>query len=710
MTIFHKIKQRFYDASIFRKQILVFGLVLLVLAANLFFLYSAVSTMSAIRAYVGGEGIWSRYQKDAVYSLRKYAIEKNEGDYNKFIELLRVPLGDKKARLELEKDNTDFQIVYEGFTEGGNHPEDLRDMARLFKTFRNIKYIDRAISAWEEADGLISELIVLGQDIHNDVIGGRMSQDNALIYLAKVDSINHELTILESNFSKSLGEASRFARDFVFISVFTIFIIFGISILILIFKVSRFISHNVIAIKNLAVEIAKGNLEAKLQINSKDEFGELAASLNKMSGKIADTRAELAAKNAELSAQFASAEENNRYLEKIKTATLNLLEDLDSAKSGLEAAKLKDEAILSSIGDGMIVIDENENIILVNQRAEDMLGYNAEEFLGRKWHEALVLKTEAGAPVPLQDRPVKQAFLTQKRASALPLITPSKTYYFTRKDGSRFPVEIIASPIILEGKSLGVVEVFRDITQEKEIERVKTEFVSIASHQLRTPLSTINWYSEILLSGDAGDLTSYQKEYLNEIYKGNKRMIDLVNALLNVSRLEVGAFIVETKEMNLSEVVKEVLNELKPQIQAKNIVVEENYDKAMPPVYADFSLVKVILQNLITNSIKYTPQGGKVQIEIAPKANKTFIITVGDTGIGIPKEQQPKIFTKLFRADNARETDPDGTGLGLYIIKSIIDQTSGKIWFESEEGKGTRFYISAPTEWMRPKAGTRKLI
>lgn len=710
MTIFNKLKQRFYDASIFRKQILVFGLVLFVLAANMFFLYGAVSTMSAIRAYVGGEGIWSRYQKDAVYNLRKYAIENNEADYNKFIELLRVPLGDRQARIELEKNNTNFQIVYEGFAEGGNHPKDLRDMARLFKTFRSIKYIDRAISAWEEGDRLIEELIVLGEDLHDDVIAGAISQDKALIYLAKVDAINHKLTILEGNFSDSLGEASRFARDFVFISVFTIFIIFGISVLVLVFKISRFISNHVIAIKNLAAEIAKGNLEAKIEINSKDEFGQLAASLNKMSGKIADTRSELAAKNAELLAQIAEAGENTRYLEKIKTATLNLLEDLDSAKSGLEAAKMKDEAILSSIGDGMVVIDENEDIVLVNQRAEDMLGIGAEALLGRKWHEALALQTEAGTPVPIEDRPIKQAFLTKKRASALPLITPSKTYYFTRKDKSRFPVEIIASPIILEGKSVGVVEVFRDITQEKEIERVKTEFVSIASHQLRTPLSTINWYSEILLSGDAGLLTDSQKEYLSEIYRGNQRMIDLVNALLNVSRLEVGAFIVETKEISLSETVREVLNEVKPQMQAKNIVAEENYDKAMPLVYADPSLVRIILQNLITNAVKYTPQGGKIKIEIAPKANRTFLITVADTGIGIPKEQQHKIFTKLFRADNAREADPDGTGLGLYIIKSVIDQTSGKIWFESEEGKGTSFYISAPIEWMKPKSGTRKLI
>ncbi len=495
-----------------------------------------------------------------------------------------------------------------------------------------------------------------------------------------------------------------------YIGVLAILLLSGFVTLLLIFMTSSFVARNIILMKNLADNLSKGNLVVKIPVNSKDELGNLADSLNRMVQNIAEMREQLVAKNFELESKIAQGEENTQYLEKIKTATLNLLEDLDTTKARLEEGKLKDEAILSSIGDGMIVVDQDEKIVLVNQRTEDMLGFSPEEMLGRVWHEIINLHTESGMPLPVEERPIRQAFSTQKRVSVLPLITPSKTYYFVRKDKTRFPVEIVASPIILNGKLLGAVEVFRDITREKEIERVKTEFVSIASHQLRTPLSTINWYSEILLSEDSGPMTKDQKEYLNEIYRGNQRMIDLVNALLNVSRLEVGAFIVEAKPISLEAVAKDVLNEVKPQVMNKHIILKENYSKNLPNVDADYSLARIIFQNLITNAVKYTPAGGVVEVEITLKDKDTVQIKVKDNGIGIPKQQQEKIFTKLFRADNARETDPDGTGLGLYIIRSIIDQTNGKIWFESDEGKGTAFYIAVPVQWMRSKAGTRKLV
>lgn len=455
-------------------------------------------------------------------------------------------------------------------------------------------------------------------------------------------------------------------------------------------------------------------IDQETRLYTGDEMEELSHTVASYATKVMESQKQLENKveeaTAELRAKIAETEQYTEYLEKTKTAALNLLEDLDTTKARLEEGKLKDEAILSSIGDGMVVVDQDENVVLVNKRVEDMLGFTSEELLGKKWYDIVLLQTEGGVPLIVGDRPIKQAFMTQKRISVLPLITPSKTYFFVRKDKTRFPVEIVASPIILNGKLLGAVEVFRDITREKEIERVKTEFVSIASHQLRTPLSTINWYSEILLAGDSGPLTKDQREYLDEIYRGNQRMIDLVNALLNVSRLEVGAFIVEAKPIDLSAVAKDVLNEVKPQIMNKHITLKENYSKDLPMVDADYSLARIIFQNLITNAVKYTPPNGMVEVEITSKDKESIEIKVSDNGIGIPKQQQEKIFTKLFRADNARETDPDGTGLGLYIIRSIIDQTNGKIWFESEEGKGTAFFISVPVHWMNSKTGTRKLV
>jgi signal transduction histidine kinase len=251
--------------------------------------------------------------------------------------------------------------------------------------------------------------------------------------------------------------------------------------------------------------------------------------------------------------------------------------------------------------------------------------------------------------------------------------------------------------------------VFRDISREWDIDRSKTEFVSLASHQLRTPLSTISWYAEMLLAGDAGDLNKEQEDYLKEIYNGNKRMVELVNSLLNVSRIELGTLAIETEPTDLNKECESLLKELLPSITKKQIVLEKNIAENIPVIPADPKLVRIIFQNLLTNAIKYTPAHGKITIEIS-KNDKDILLRVSDNGFGIPKNQQSKVFSKLFRADNAREKETEGTGLGLYIVKLVVEAANGKIWFESEENKGTTFYVTIPAAGMKKHKGTKSLV
>jgi len=286
--------------------------------------------------------------------------------------------------------------------------------------------------------------------------------------------------------------------------------------------------------------------------------------------------------------------------------------------------------------------------------------------------------------------------------------TLQKPYYYTKRDGEKFPVSISVTPVIMNGKIVGAINVFRDITHEKEIDKAKTEFVSLASHQLRTPLSAINWYTEMLLAGDAGKISKDQKQYLEEVYKSNKRMVELVNSLLNVSRIDLGTFAIVPEPVNLAEVSKSILTELTPMVKTKKMKIEENYDKSIKKISVDQKLTRIIFQNLISNAVKYTPEGGKVSVSIE-KQDKNALIKVQDTGYGIPKKDQARIFEKLFRADNVREKETDGTGLGLYIVKSILEQSGGKISFESEENKGTTFYVTIPLSGMKAKEGTKDL-
>jgi len=290
-----------------------------------------------------------------------------------------------------------------------------------------------------------------------------------------------------------------------------------------------------------------------------------------------------------------------------------------------------------------------------------------------------------------------------------------------RKDGSVFDASIFLSPIKDQnGQIIGASVFTIDISKEKEIDKAKTEFVSLASHQLRTPLSAINWYSEMLLAGDAGKLNEEQERYLKEIYTGNQRMVALVNALLNVSRLDLGTFIVEPTEIDLPEMIKSVLTELKSFVNEKKLLVEENYAENLPKFNADQNLLRIIFQNLLSNSVKYTSGGGKVGISVSvTKKGEKFgerimeidalTFSVSDSGMGVPLDQKNKIFLKLFRADNAKESETEGTGLGLYLVKSIIDKTGGEIWFDSVEGKGSVFYVFLPLTGMKRKEGSKKL-
>jgi two-component system sensor histidine kinase VicK len=360
----------------------------------------------------------------------------------------------------------------------------------------------------------------------------------------------------------------------------------------------------------------------------------------------------------------------NEDLAASKKELSTLVYQLEKQKKLLQLEKAKTSAIIDSIPNGLLVTSRDGNIFLVNQELERILGIKSDNLLGKFVYDIIPnIKT------------------VNKDKSDISVFD-----YVSRDKKKNTTIENKSNPIIMNENILGSVYILRDTTQEKTTERAQKEFVSLASHQLRTPITSIKWNSEIILSNKSID-----KEALiaaNDIYKESNRMEKLVNSLLNLSRIDLGKIKFNTQTINLEEYINILINTLQSEIESKNLKLEKNI------VFQDFitndpAYIDIIVRNILHNSIKYSSQGGVIKIDIN-KNSDNILIMISDTGIGIPKSQQSQIFSRLFRADNAKSFQPDGNGLGLYVVKKLIELMEGNIWFESEENKGTTFFLELP--------------
>lgn len=230
-----------------------------------------------------------------------------------------------------------------------------------------------------------------------------------------------------------------------------------------------------------------------------------------------------------------------------------------------------------------------------------------------------------------------------------------------------------------------------------KLDEVKSNFVSVVAHQLRTPLSGIKWTLNLLINGDLGELKTEQKTFLFKAYESNDRMISLVNDMLGADRIDSGKMHYSFQPIQMLDVVDNVLFELIPQANARSLKVHFDHSpKDLPKVHADPERIRAVFQNLLENAIKYSRTNGTIEVTMKVVPGDLIEVRLKDDGIGIPKEQQKNIFGRFFRASNAVKAETDGSGLGLYIVKNIIERHGGKIWFESVEGSGVTFFFTLP--------------
>ncbi|HOS88230.1 MAG TPA: PAS domain-containing sensor histidine kinase [Candidatus Pacearchaeota archaeon] len=367
---------------------------------------------------------------------------------------------------------------------------------------------------------------------------------------------------------------------------------------------------------------------------------------------------------------------------KIRLAFMNILEDTEAARQEAIREKAQTLAIINNIPNGIIVLDKDNKIELVNPLAESFLKSKKDELMGKN-----IFKISSP---DLDLIPFYKVIKNGKK---------DKIKYGLRREivmgGNKF-LEVSAVPLEISEQDKKTLIIIYDVSRDKLIESMKTEFVSIAAHQLRTPLSAIKWTISMLLNGDVGKLTPEQQELLEKTYESNERMISLINDLLNVTRIEEGRFLYKPAPTHLELLTETAIQNAEDLLKIKKIKLDYKKPKrVLPQILADQEKVGLVIQNLLENAIKYTPEEGTIQISLGQEKNN-ILFKIKDSGVGIPQDQQNRIFTKFFRGSNVMRLETDGSGLGLYTAKNIIDAHKGKIWFESQEGQGTTFYFTLP--------------
>lgn len=376
-------------------------------------------------------------------------------------------------------------------------------------------------------------------------------------------------------------------------------------------------------------------------------------------------------------------------------------QELREEKNFAIAAKTKDEAILSSIGDGVFALDRDNRIILFNKAAERISGFSEQEAIGKPYTDILMFSSEDG-------KTTHAKFIEEAQYGKLTQMEQHTV--LKNKAGDLIPVDDSAAPIHdADGVQIGIIIVFRDITKQRQLDRAKDEFISLVSHQLRTPLTAIRLFIEMLNTEQVGKLNAQQKDYTEKVQLSTERMIKLVGDILNVSRIELGRIKVEPVQTDVNTLIAAHIGEIDLLAKEKGVHVAFTPQKDMPKVAIDPTLYGQIIHNLLTNAVRYTRDNeGKIVVAFMQKG-KDFELSVQDNGIGIPEVEQPHIFERFYRADNAKKAVGDGTGLGLYLIKLIVTTAGGTVRFESVQGKGTTFYVTVPANGMKPKQGDRGL-
>jgi two-component system phosphate regulon sensor histidine kinase PhoR len=413
---------------------------------------------------------------------------------------------------------------------------------------------------------------------------------------------------------------------------------------------SRFFARRIVRLKQFARRLAQGDFQPLPGENSSDELADLAHAMNEMA---------------------ASMERTVRSL----SSELN-----------------RSSTILRSMVEGVAVVDAQERVVFSNRAFSEILNLDAALIEGRPLIEVVrhsdllglirrVLRGEDGSQIDIA------IGIVQQRSFSV-TATPVQTLDVKSTAPAGLTLDAYA------GKPSGAVVVLHDVTELRRLERVRQDFVANVSHEFKTPLTAIQGFAETLLAGALDDPQN-NKRFLEIIRDHASRLARLTDDLLKLARIEAGKLEVEFLAVDILDQVERCLEITSLKAGRKQIALETNIPPGLPPVRGDASLLREVLQNLLDNAVQYSSEGGRIQV-LATNSSREAVITVADTGIGIPLADQERIFERFYRVDAGRSREAGGTGLGLSIAKHIVEAHGGRLWVESEVGSGSRFSFSIP--------------
>ena len=390
--------------------------------------------------------------------------------------------------------------------------------------------------------------------------------------------------------------------------------------------------------------------------------------------------------------QLASlARENARLYDETRTELKERQraeKQLKETLAEIERAQTKAHAILDAATDSMMLLAPDQTILSVNRSfCEHFFGNDPREVVGHQLaHYQAELQRVFDQPRAFQD--LIDHTIADPAQSFVQIIV--------QRAPCHRELQLFSTPVRTRSdENLGRLYVFHDVTKEREVDRMKSEIVSMVSHELRTPLTSIKGYVDLLQAGEVGDLAEEQRKFLDIVKTSTDRLVELINELLDLSRIEAGRVELKCKALDLAPVIHQVANTMHPQIRAKQQQLTLDLPPDLPPVWGDPDRVIQILTNFVSNAHKYTPTGGSITIT-ARGAGDQVRVDVRDTGVGLSKEDQAQLFSKFFRAKNRATEGVMGTGLGLAITRSLIEMHGGAVWVESEPDKGSTFSFSLP--------------